>query len=297
MKESPQEAWASSVVAAALGVDLAFVDTDGRVDYKFTDPDGRSAALEVTTMTDRKLKGSVAAYARTRNSAGPLASLTSCWTVALDERDATFKGVEGRLEPHLTAFEAAGLQPGLWVTPRDVRATFRGTELAAGVEASTVELERETARQLIRWTPGMCEEDAARRGPHWHGIQISTAGEFAEVGTDVALEAIERFVRDHPDNLRKLADSGANVKHLFIRLDEESSVSVSHSVSRFAGPLVDGRDYFGPPTRPPDMPKQVDELWVVYEVEGEGWHWGDGHWERVYRGRRLPTVASRLPGP
>ena len=138
----------------------------------------------------------------------------------------------------------------------------------------------EKVRLLMRWLPATCEEEALRRGPHKHEVHLSTAGEFVEVGADVALNAIERFVRDNPDNLRKLAASGADVKHLFVCLDDESSASVTHSVSRrFAAPAVPGVDDFGVPDRPPLLPPEVEELWVVYEREGQGWHWDGVNWE------------------
>lgn len=278
MDESSQEAWARSVVATCLGVELEFVDTDGRVDYKFTDPAGRAAAMEVTTLTDKKLKGSVVAYGRTRNVAGSLASMGSCWSVAVDERDATFKGLEARLEPHLALLEEVDVERGRWWKLHELRVDYRSVDVDAAVAAPAYE----KVRLLMRWTPEVCEVDAVRRGPHSHGMQVSTTGDFDEVGTNVALEAIETFVGEHRDNLRKLAESGAEVKHLFICLDDETNASVSHSVSRrFAAPPVDGRDYFGLPGRPPLLPVEVDELWVVYEREREGWHWGDGHWEQV----------------
>ena len=124
---------------------------------------------------------------------------------------------------------------------------------------------------------------------------MSTTGDFAKVGTDVALDAIETFVREHPDNLRKLADSGAAVKHLFVCLDTESSASVSHSVSRrYASRSVDGQDWFGLPLprRPPHLPVEVDELWVVYAVDGDGWHWGGGRWAQVEHGGSFLEARS-----
>jgi hypothetical protein len=281
MKESPREAWARSVAESHLSAELEFADSHGSVDYVFTDPAGRSAAMEVTTLTDQQLKRSVDAYTKTRNCAGSMALLGSCWTVGVDERDARFKGLEARLEPHLALFENIGVAPGHWLTPREVRSEHPN----ADVEASVASLATAKVRTLIRWTPELCEEEALRRGPHSHEIHVSTAGEFVEVGTDVALNTVEAFVKGSPDNLRKLADSGAVVKHLFVCLDTESSASVSHSVSRrYALWSVDGQDWFGLPRRPPHLPAEVDELWVVYMVDGDGWHWGGSRWARVEQG-------------
>jgi hypothetical protein len=282
MSESRQERWARAVVEARLGVDLEFVDTDGRVDYKFIDPAGRSAAMEVTTLTDQDLKVSVDTYNRTRADVGPLPLLASCWSVVVDERDSRIKGLEPQLEPYLALLEKVGIEHGLWMTPVEVRAEYRSAE----VEQAVALFDQKLVRLFIRWKPETCAEDEVRRGPHSHGIQLSTGGDFVEVGTDVALETIEAFVAEHEDNLRKLSESGAQVKHLFVGLDEQTSPSVSHSVSRrFAAPPVDGLDYFGLPQRPPVLPDQVDHLWVVYEREGHGWHWGDGRWEHVDVGR------------
>jgi hypothetical protein len=282
MSESRQERWACAVVEARLGVDLVFVDTDGRVDYKFTDAAGRSAAMEVTTLTDQDLKVSVDTYNRTRGDVGPLPLLESCWSVIVDERDSRIKGLESQLEPHLALLESVGIAHGRWATPAEVRAEYRSAE----VEEAVAVFDEKLVRLLMRWLPETCAEDEERRGPHSHGIQLSTGGDFVEVGKDVALETIEAFVAAHEDNLRKLSKAGADVKHLFVGLDEQTSPSISHSVSRrFAAPPVYGVDYFGLPQRPPVLPAEVDHLWVVYEREGQGWHWGDGRWEEVDVGR------------
>lgn len=291
MGESRQERWASSVVATRLGVDLRFVDTDGRVDYRFTDPAGRLAAMEVTTLTDEKFKGSVAAYAKTPNS-HTAADLESCWSVGVDERDARFKGLQGRLGSHLLTLERAGVKAGRWLTPSVVRFEYGAVrwrsdlELAARVDKAVVAFRQEKVHLLMRWLPAACGKDDVRRGLHEHELHVSTSGDFVEVGAAVALSAIETFVQDNVDNLEKLATSRAEVKHLFVCLDDQSSASITHSVSRrFAAPAVAGADYFGVPRRPPALPSVVDELWVVYEREGEGWHWDGVRWEQLDGGR------------
>ncbi len=242
-------------------------------------------------MTNEKLKGSVAAYAKTRNTAAKV-ELESCWTVGVDERDAKFKGLDGRLGHPLLTLERAGVEPGRWLTPWEVRLEYGAAcsrldlELGERVDEAVVTLGHENVRLVMRWLPATCEEDAARRGSHRHELQLSTAGDFVEVGADAAMQAIETFVRDHTDNLRKLAASGAEVKHLFVCLDEESSASVTHSVSRrFAVPPVAGVDHFGVPNRSPSLPSEVDELWVVYEREGQGWHWDGVGWDSIDAGR------------
>lgn len=286
MSESRQEGWARSVVEGHLGVDLQFVDTDGRVDYSFTDAAGRPAAMEVTTLTDEVLKVSVDTYNRTRADVGSQPSLGSCWSVVVDERDSRIKGVESALEPHLALLENAGFEGGRWMSPADVRTVGRSGPRSAEVDQAGAVFEEKLVHLVMRWLPETCAEDEVRRGPHSHGIQLSTGGEFVEVGTDVALETIESFVAEHDDNLRKLSKSGAEVRHLFVGLDEQTSPSVSHSVSsRFAAPPVDGVENFGLPQRPPVLPAGVDHLWVVYEREGQGWHWGEGHWEEIDAGR------------
>jgi hypothetical protein len=237
--------------------------------------------MEVSTLTDSQLKGSVSAYKRTRKMAEPSALSGSSWSVSVDERDARFKGLEVRLELHLAVLEQAGVEPGRWLTPHEIRFEHRN----ADVEASVTALANEKVRLLMRWPPEACDEETLRRAPHSHAMQVSTTGDFHEVGTDVALTSIEAFVHGHPDNLRKLATSDAVVKHLFICLDAETSVGVSHSVSRrYAAPPVNGHNYSGLPTRPRQLPEEVDELWVVFEVDGEGWHWGEGRWAQVERG-------------
>jgi len=149
MTESSREAWARSVAETHLGVELGFADSHGCVDYMFTDPTGRAAAMEVTTLTDRQLKRSVDAYTRTRNLAPPMALLGSCWSASVDERDARFRGLEARLERHLAVLEGMGVEPGRWLTPCEIRAEHPN----ADVEASVASLASEKVRLLMRWTP------------------------------------------------------------------------------------------------------------------------------------------------
>ncbi|HCB03180.1 MAG TPA: hypothetical protein PLZ93_05215 [Nocardioides sp.] len=114
MSESEDEAAARDLVERELGVALTFADVDGQVDYLFTDAGGRAGALEVTTLTDQKMKEARVAH-RTK-SPGYRASgrLTACWDVAVDERDARYNGLVDRLEPPLAALEQADVPADRW---------------------------------------------------------------------------------------------------------------------------------------------------------------------------------------
>ena len=99
MTESPNQEAARAVVERQLGVRLDFAETDGRrVDFLLTDPDGFSAELEVTTLTDQKLKEAVAAHRDKSREYEPRDTLKRCWDVIADERTARYSELLARLE-------------------------------------------------------------------------------------------------------------------------------------------------------------------------------------------------------
>jgi hypothetical protein len=258
-----EELAAAETVARTLGVERPVpADINGEADLIFTAQDGGNAAVEVTFLTDATIKVANAAWMAERARAHYVASLRQSWTVTVEIREATFRRLAARLEPHLAVLERHGIDTiDRWSWHR-IAAPAVLEALRALVELGVVQ---------ARVSPA--------RDPSLRHIFISPMDGYHAKGSDAALEIIERYLGEKNDNLAKLAAAGVEQRHLFLWLDGDTPGAVSRP---FTGGSVAEWDHFGLPTRPPALPEPITDLWVAHRSTHQGWYWPSrGPWQRL----------------
>jgi hypothetical protein len=82
-------------------------------------------------------------------------------------------------------------------------------------------------------------------------------------GADSALEIIETDRKIFPENAPKLLNSGSELRHLFVWVDENTDRNVLDAFNS---------ERLGLPTRPPVLPNGITHLWIVNSVTEVGWY-------------------------
>lgn len=271
--ERPNEIEARVFLSEQLGVEMRHADTNGGVDYLFDAPEGRTGAVEVTTVTSAQAKAGNAAWLRMRQEQQPTRAVQQCWRVVLDEERAVYQGVIDRLIPHLAALENAGVhsfdenQLPVWLTggSHDVRAAATGLRAHAVVQAAVVE----------------------RSAPHdEHHVFVSRMGGWTAKGSDDSLRLLEQELSGRPDNARKLAAANVDQEHLFVWVDDDTPGEIARP---FRGGHVSDWDHFGLPSRDPELPDHISDLWIVDRRSSAGWRWS--------RGQGWSAVSAPSPEP
>lgn len=99
----------------------------------------------------------------------------------------------------------------------------------------------------------------------------------AASGSDGALEHLISALESKPDNVEKLRASGADERHLFVWIDDNTNFAIARPLSRDAPPWDDGG--FGLPSKPPEIDPAITHLWVVHERSRRGWLWRGDAWQ------------------
>lgn len=82
-------------------------------------------------------------------------------------------------------------------------------------------------------------------------------------GPDSALEIIESDQKIFPENVGKLHESKAKMRHLFIWVDEHTDRNVLDAFNS---------EVLQTPSRAPKLPKEITHLWIVNRQTETGWY-------------------------
>ncbi|MBF4626087.1 hypothetical protein [Curtobacterium flaccumfaciens] len=260
--EHDDEIDAKNVLQSQTAYRVEHADHFGGVDYQSSDG---AVAMEVTTVTSEEVKASTARRGAVLNTKTPTPAAGVCWWVTIDELHPRFKGLEARVVDALGVLEADG-EPEFW--SHSAHALLTGDP---NRKVAVATLQREHVEHAVQ-TPEICSREGEE---HEHGVLWSTSGGYVASGSDAALREIEETLNDKPDNYRKLAESGAETRVLFVWVDRDTEGSITR-------PLRDGIsekwDHFGLPSRAPELDESVDELWVVHRQTRRGWRWTADGW-------------------
>lgn len=232
---------AQQIVERVLQVNLQHHDQYGSVDFVFRHGD-KSAALEVTRYTDREERKNHEAWRRYADQAYVASSLSRSWIVTTDGAT-QFKVLKKQLEIALLELEQRGITEydsedaeiyplAGWLSP-EASALLQSNRVNHAVVA---ERSGEPTVLLLH---------ATRKSAHGPGL---------------AAVAVESFIAETPDNLQKLARSGAVERHLWVWVD-------AHTQAQAELPLL--RDDL--PDYPIALPPEVTHLWMCHENRLPGW--------------------------
>lgn len=262
-KERHNELEAKGIVEKVLGVELEHADRYGGVDYR--SPDGHHA-VEVTRITDGRKRAGRAALEGTGQAETLDGELQTCWIVFTAETRSRLKNFRHIVHPAVVELERAGessfdrqraalhvLQKGP-LSPVYLPLLRAGVERASGVPNHAHRL-------------------------HDHQILVSLGSGGSSSGSDEALGLLADALSKKKDNPQKLRESGAEQRHLFVWLDDDTRFDIARPLSREAPSWRD--EGFGLPSVPPALDPAITHLWVVHEGSRLGWLWGNETWSEL----------------
>lgn len=263
-QERPNEAAAKDIVERATGVDLEHADTHGGVDY--LSPDG-TVALEVTAVTHGEKKGARDALRKSVAKDDPTTELEACWIVFAPDDQSKMKTFVQRVKPALAELELAGISrfdrqsAAIHVLQGGAHATLYKPLLDAGVERAASDPHLKS------------QGDPA----HIHQMIVSTGSGGSANGSDEAVDRLMSELDTREDNPKKLLDSGAQQRHLFVWLNDDSP----HKIARPLSHTVPSGTGWGLPTVTPKLDPAITHLWVMHERSGKGWLWDGNVWAEL----------------
>ncbi|HRQ01083.1 MAG TPA: hypothetical protein PK781_11630 [Terrimesophilobacter sp.] len=259
-RESADEIDAKHFVERMLGIVLEHADKNGGVDY--LSADGR-IAVEVTRVTDGRKAAGRRALSASRETDAPEGELQNCWLVFTSETQTGLMTFLQRVHPLLVQLEAVGEQ-SFHDQPAAVHVLQRGplsdvyrSLLQAGVERASAAPHRADAS-------------------HTHRMITSLGSGGSASGSDAAVALLVDELAKRTDNPAKLHKSGAEQRHLFVWLDDDTRFDIARPLSRDAPSWDDGG--FGAPSLIPLIDPAVTHLWVVHQRSGLGWLWDGETW-------------------
>ena len=265
-QERPNELVAKQIVEAKLGVLLVHADTHGGVDYKSADG---KIALEVTAVTEGGNKGARDALKKSVKKGVPGATLASCWIVFAPEGQANMKTFLQRVQPALVELERAGEtffereRAGLHVIQRGPLAEIYRPLLDAGVERATHAPHR------------VSMEDP----DHVHEVWVTTGSGGSVSGSNESLERLLDALSDKTDNPHKLAATGAEQRHLFVWVNDDTWYNIARPLSRTTPSWAE--EGWGVPSIAPALDPAITHFWVMHERSRLGWLWDGETWQAL----------------
>lgn len=262
-KERPDERDAKQIVEKVTGIALEHADTNGGVDY--LSRDGRHA-VEVTRVTDGRKRAGRKALAVSREAGTPDGDLQTCWLVFIPETQPRLKAFVQRVHSALVELERAGEtyfereRAGIHVIQRGPLSHIYQPLLASGVERASA-----------------VPNHAHRR--HTHRVIPSLGSGGSSSGSDQTLDLLVEVLSNSEDNPKKLRASGAEHRHLFVWLDDDSRLDIARPLSHEAPSW--GEDRFGTPSKPPALDLAITHLWVVHQRSRMGWLWDGKTWQKL----------------
>lgn len=257
--ERADEVKARIFVEKYLGVNLKYVDLNGQVDYKF-DRDGQDCALEVSRFTEELQKERWAGF-RDGDELFNFYPLRRQWYLSAHGMP-KIKDVKALILPALHILERYHLD-SYW--PSMQSWWFEHERELKQVAFAFRSVGVESAQSAI----GMFEIDDA----HPFNVGISFGMNWSYGNPDSALEIVENYIAGTGDNLKKLRESGAKERHLWLWLDRHTLRGVLEAFNGM-------NTLF--PTRNPVLPEEVTHLWLVNEENEYGWFHGPAErWSRL----------------
>lgn len=266
-QERPNEKRAKRIVDRVMQVELQHHDTHGGVDYISFDGD---VALEVTAVTDGQKDGAWRALKRSEARGAPKAELQGCWIVFVPDDLARMKTLVQRVQPAIVELELAGELS--FDRQRAVTHSFGGGPLA-GVYRPLLEAGVERAVHVPDGPQRLGGAD------HKHRLFVSVGGGGSAGGSDEAVDLLLDELRPKEDNLRKLRDTGAGQRHLFVWINDNTAFAIERPLSRKPAPAAG--DFWGLPSITPQLDPAITHLWVVHERTGAGWLWDGETWREL----------------
>lgn len=272
-REGPDEIDAKRVVQRVLGIQLEHADKYGGVDYRSLDG---HIAVEVTRVTRgdrRKSRKAIDQSVKKQTSSAPL---SMCWVATTPETGVRLNSFVQTVQPALARLEAAGVQN--FERQRDAVEVIlhsTGTQRSPIVEPLMVLLNAgvETASAV----PHREHDDDP---DHQHRLHYGLLRPYTHKGSDDALPRILAELQDKTDNPKKLAESGAEARHLFVWVDGATDQEISRVLSGEAPSWVHD-DSYGTPSVAPDLDPAITHLWVVHEGTRQGWLWDGESWQAL----------------
>lgn len=263
-KERPDEREAKKTIEKVLGIKLQHADINaGDVDYRSTD--GRHA-VEVTRVTDGRRRAGRDALDASRATGTPPGVLQTCWLVMFPDTQYGLKTFLQRVHSALVRLELTGeLSFKRQHAAAHVRREGPGDPLSV-IYQQLLEAGVEHASRL----PDHAES-------HTHRVRPSPGSGGASSSSDQALDLLTDELSKKTDNPKKLKASGAEHRHLFVWLDDDTRFAIARPLSH-AAPWNEG---FGLPSTPPVLDPAITHLWVVHQASGLGWLWDGQAWQEL----------------
>lgn len=264
-QERPNEQRAKEIVERVMSVQLCHADTHGGVDY--VSPDG-TVAVEVTAVTEGRRNGVRDALKRSVKKGVKDVELRSCWIVMVDDLQDEMKTFIQRAQPAIAALESAGEttfvdQPAhVHILQNSELSHAYRTLLEAGVTRAS-----SAPHQARPDDPG-----------HSHQIVVSLSSGGSVTDSNDALGRLLESLKEKPDNAKKLSESGAAERHLFVWVNRNTAGSITRTLDGDAPDYVTG---WGAPSIDPTLDKAITHLWVAHEGTGRGWLWNGESWREL----------------
>lgn len=265
-QERSNELLAKQIVEKIMDVELEYADTHGGVDY--LSPDG-SIALEVTAVFDGENEGAREALRKSTKKGASEAPLQGCWLVLIKEAQPRMKTFVQRVQPAIAALELAGetrfddQRAGLHVLQQGPLSSLYRPLLEAGVEMAVY---------------GPHAANAADP-EHVHELIVSTGSGGTVGGSNEALAELLAALEPKTDNSRKLLASGAELRHLFVWLNDDTPYNIARPLERDAPSWSD--EGWGVPSAAPRLDSAITHLWVVHHRSRRGWLWDGDSWREL----------------
>lgn len=279
-KEGPEEVVAKELVQRILGIQLDHADINGGVDYLSKD---RRVALEVTKVTDEEKKDTRRTFEKSAKE-GSAASLQACWMVTVSETQRPAKNFEQRVQPLIAELESVGVTS---FDEQDAANHVDDNGELSYIYKPLLDAGVADARPL---------EERPDRPEHAHRVRRSTWGEGLVQDSNGALMELINELHDpkRKDNLVKLRDSGAQERHLFVWLDDDTVGSISHPLSHGAPSGAD--EEWGAPDGMPPLHPAITHLWVMHQRSGSGWRWDGEKWRTLHEPEAVATLNVAVDG-
>lgn len=264
-QERPNEQRAKEIVERVMSVELDHADTHGGVDY--LSPHG-TVAVEVTAVTEGARNGVRQALKRSVAKGVEGVELQNCWIVMVDDLQGEMKSFIQRVQPAIAALESAGEN---YFVDQPAHVHVRQNGELSDVYRPLLEA------GVIR--ASSAPHEAHSDDPdHSHKILVSLGSGGSVTDSNDALGRLLVSLKEKPDNAKKLAESGAAERHLFVWVNGNTAGSITRTLVGDTPDYVTG---WGAPSIDPMLDKAITHLWVVHEGTGRGWLWNGESWREL----------------
>ena len=266
-QERPNETKAKQIVERAMGIQLGHADTHGGVDYLSIKG---TVALEVTAVTEGARKSSRDALSRSKAKGSPTTRLQRCWLVFVADTHPETKSFVQRVQPMVADLEFAG---ETYFNQRRAKAHVDNKGELSHVYLPLLDAGVDRAVPVPH-------SQSLEESDHVHRIRVSAGSGGGSVSSsDESLSLLMEALNEKTDNPLKLHASGAEQRHLFVWLDDDTSYNIACPLSREAPSWADAG--WGLPTTSPHLDPAISHLWVVHAQSLLGWLWDGAKWNKL----------------